>query len=781
MVGVRRLSVLLLMASCEPTPGGPAAGGERIRPVVLAEDGGWCWFQDERALFIGQRVVVSSVSHDGEVQVSSYDLATGDRQNAVLARLERDDHDVASLLERSDGALMAFYTRHNHDSLMRWRVSRGEGGDLSSWEPEQTFDTGVKISYSNPLQLAGEADAVYLFYRSLDISPSFSRSPDGGASWSAPARVIHSFDETRTHRPYVKYASDGADTIHLVYTDGHPNEFNGTAAAPLGNSVYHLYYRAGQLHRSDGSVVAPLVPGQGLDLAPAAGTLVHDGRDGEAFTWDLALDQEGHPVVVYATFPDESSEHATFGDHRYRYARWDGAAWHDQPVAFAGRGQTLRSKHASGGIAIDPDAVDTVYFASSVDPIAGTPAGTGAFEIYRGRTDDGGASWRFEPITSDSAIDNIRPIVPARHPTATAVLWLQGVYDEYFDSQNMRVVGLFGPAGARAGERTGEEAIAMAARFDVGSAERASGFVAVVPDGDATATATAAGSVRLELSGVAGSEIRPRGGALHRDFVYNDRGGAAPGDKLHVRLTGLAPGVDHIVRLHQVDPEYHPLAEAYWFDGATGSLEPRGNAGFLGAHRLVNGAANGAGALALLLASDRDGAIDLVAGGAGDDSIVVLNGVEVARRPASDLIARFDIDCATAANGSFSAGGLTLTVRSDRPDCPREDAATGDGEVVAELAGLEPGRVYEITATSVDAAAGDGHASMWWLEEEGSQPVVVRAFHFNGASAGPAASFTFYHRAAEPTAVLRGHDLIRADRHIDSAVILNGLEIRRLR
>ncbi|HEY8146973.1 MAG TPA: BNR-4 repeat-containing protein, partial [Kofleriaceae bacterium] len=598
---MRRLSVLLLMASCEPPPGAPAQGAERIRPVVLAEDGAWCWFQDERALFIGERLIVSSVSHDGDVQVSSYDLATGDRQGAVLARLERDDHDVPSLLHRSDGALMAFYTKHNHDSLMRWRVSRGKGGDLSSWEPEQTFDTGVKISYSNPFQLAGEADAVYLFYRSLDISPSFSRSSDGGASWSPPARVIHSFDETRTHRPYVKYASDGAETIHLVYTDGHPNEFNGTAVAPLGNSVYHLYYRAGRLHRSDGSVVAPLVPGQSLDLAPGAGTLVHDGRDGEAFTWDLALDEEGNPVVVYATFPDESSEHATLGDHRYRYARWDGATWHDHAVAFAGRGQTLRSKHASGGIAIDPDAVDTIYFASSVDPIDGKPAGTGAFEIYRGRTGDGGASWRFEPITSDSAIDNIRPIVPARHPTATAVVWMQGIYDEYFDSQNMRVVGLFGPAGARAGERTRDEAIAMTARFDVGSTERAAGFVAVVPDGDGTATATAAGSVKLELSGVVGSEIRPRGGALHRDFAYNDRGGAALGDKLHVRLTGLAPGADHVVRLHQYDPEYHPLAEAYWFDGATRSLEARGNANFLGAHRLVTGTANGAGALTLLL------------------------------------------------------------------------------------------------------------------------------------------------------------------------------------
>lgn len=831
---MRRVLALSLLLACGGTAGSSADGGSiadggpavdgggedasRVRPVVLAEDGAWCWFQDERALFIGERLVVSSLSREGDVQVSSYDLDSGERNDAVLARLERDDHDVASLIERSDGRLIAFYTNHTHDRVMRWRISENTGGDVSAWKPERTTDTGGGVCYSNPFELADEAEGggpppIYNFFRSLVISPSFSRSLDRGATWSASGRIIHSVDERRTHRPYVKYASDGRSTIHLAYTDGHPTEYNGTADQPRANSVYHLYYRDGQLHRSDGEVVADLVAGASSDLAPTAGTLVYDGNQGEggeAWTHDLALDRDGNPVVVYATFPDQSSEHTALGDHRYRYARWDGTEWRDHAVGFAGHGLSLRSRLYSGGIAIDPDDVNIIYFASSVDPVDGAPSGTGRFEIVRGRTRDGGASWSFEAVTAGSMVDNLRPIVPAHHPTATAVLWLQGVYDEFLDSYNTRVVGLFGPDDASAEERAHREVLDPIARFDVGTAEAADGFVSVVPAGGAAAGRD--GVVSFALSGVVGTRKRPRGGALHGDFAYNGRPGTAPGDKLRVHLSGLAPGSEYLVRLHQYDPEYNPLAEAYWFDGTSGSLDARGNPSFLGAHRLVAGTAHGSGALSLLVTSDPAGAIDLVARGDGAAPLVALNGVELAPRPAGEVVARFDIDapaasgartepghtslsfdCGAARSGAAAAGGVTLTVRSDRLGCLRqramsgagaallEDFAYGDDELVAELAGLEPGGLYEVTVHSVDAELGVGHASMWWLEEAGSQPVVVRAYHYNGASNGPAASFTFYHRATEPALVLRGHDLIRGGGAIDSVVTLNGLELRRIR
>ena len=85
-------------------------------PVVINPDGAWCWFQDERALICDGQLFVSSLSHGGQVQVTSWDLARGKGQVATLReRFDVDDHNVAGLLLRNDGRLMAFYARHHRE------------------------------------------------------------------------------------------------------------------------------------------------------------------------------------------------------------------------------------------------------------------------------------------------------------------------------------------------------------------------------------------------------------------------------------------------------------------------------------------------------------------------------------------------------------------------------------------------------------------------------------------------------------------------------------------
>ena len=65
-----------------------------------------------------------------------------------------------------------------------------------------------------------------------------------------PPVVVIDVPAAFRHRPYVKYASDGRGTVHLAYTEGHPRDF--------ANSLYHVFYRGGTLHHSDGSVVRRL-------------------------------------------------------------------------------------------------------------------------------------------------------------------------------------------------------------------------------------------------------------------------------------------------------------------------------------------------------------------------------------------------------------------------------------------------------------------------------------------------------------------------------------------
>jgi len=68
--------------------------------------------------------------------------------------------------------------------------------------------------------------------------------------------------------------------------------------------------------------------------------------------------------------------------------------------------------------------------------------------VIAGETTDGGRSWRFEPVTRDSALDNLRPIVPRTNRADEVLLWLRGTYRSYTD-YSLEAVGLL-PAGSAA-------------------------------------------------------------------------------------------------------------------------------------------------------------------------------------------------------------------------------------------------------------------------------------------------------------------------------------------
>lgn len=124
----------------------------------------------------------------------------------------------------------------------------------------------------------------------------------------------------------MKYASNGVGTVHMFYTDGHPNEFKW-------NSNYHIYYMAGMLYKSDGSPIRPLR--QGLK-APDEGTRIFPGDAADiAWTSDIRLDGSGRPYVAYSVRKVHAgASPATAGeDHRYHYGRWNGTRWVDHEMS----------------------------------------------------------------------------------------------------------------------------------------------------------------------------------------------------------------------------------------------------------------------------------------------------------------------------------------------------------------------------------------------------------------------------------------------------------------
>lgn len=377
---------------------------------VMSGDGAWCWFQDPRAVFVKgehSRTYAQWVTHDGRLQIGAYDHDLDETEVFTIKEdWGRNDHNVGSILVLPDNRLMIFYAQHNGRGLYTRTSSRPES--IHQWEDEIAISTAGRITYNHPVYLR-EEDRFFVFWRARDWNPAFSTSSDG-ITWSEPQTLVRRSGA----RHYLKVVDDGASAIHLAFTDGHPRD-------EPRNSLYYLRYQDGAFHKADGELVGSM---DRLPLTPEQADRVYDGSsDGRAWVWDIALDEDRHPVIAYTRLPAET-------DHRYGYARWTGVEWLDVQMTEGGawfpqtvEGQVEREPHYSGGVALDHANPSIVYLSRPVN---------GQFEIERWTTQDKGRTWRSAAITRNSTAMNVRPVVPRGHAgPMSSVLWMQGSYEHY--------------------------------------------------------------------------------------------------------------------------------------------------------------------------------------------------------------------------------------------------------------------------------------------------------------------------------------------------------------
>lgn len=397
---------------------------------VVADHAVWTWFNDERALVIGDDLYVGYVDTAGYSSVAVLPLDGGEPVTTPLSSFaEVNDHVNPALLELPDGRVLAAYAMHHVEQAWRWRIATPtETGVV--WSSERsTSDVGALVTYSNLVALDDEGGRIYNFFRGIGYSTTFMTSDDAGETWTLPRHLVLA-DDDASRRPYVKYASDGRGRIDLLYTPDHPR--------PLATDLLHVYYEAGTLHRSDGTPIQPLPGADGAPMPVDAGTVVSAAAvSGRGWVWDLEYDADGAPVGAFVTAAD-----GTEGlDLRYHVARWDAdaARWQSREIARAGTHLYGAEPHYAGGITLDPSDPDTVYVSADVDPESGTP--TEHYQIYRGTTADGGDTWDWTTLTPDATEDHLRPFVP--RGDRDVLLWLRGRYTTYND-YDMEVVALIG-------------------------------------------------------------------------------------------------------------------------------------------------------------------------------------------------------------------------------------------------------------------------------------------------------------------------------------------------
>jgi len=427
--------------------------------ATLVSDGAWTWFNDSRALFHRGKLYVGYVrAGDGKTAMSVFDLVTGKATNLWSSGFtELDDHNNPGLLAKSDGRLLAVYARHNSDRSYSYRISAvtNPASDVD-WKAELLIpDSGAGMTYANPFQLSAEGGKIYNFCRNLNFNPTIYTSVDGGTSWSAPQLFIQAGSRGNI-RPYVKYSSDYRGRIDFLYTDGHPHD--------VANSLYHLFYTNNVFYRTDGSFVTRCADLPVQHDTGQRGSVIYqfsnadtgDFSDhiptGRAWCWEIASESNGAPVCVFSVQRDfDSLGGRNWRDDRiyYYYARWTGTNWQKRFIAHAGRPLYAAEEDYAGGICIDPAEPNTVYISSNAETpfhLSGITnvalRANSRYELWRGRTADGGLTFSWSQMTSNSAADNLRPYVPRRNGGERCVIWLRGHYATY-TSYACSVVGLF--------------------------------------------------------------------------------------------------------------------------------------------------------------------------------------------------------------------------------------------------------------------------------------------------------------------------------------------------
>ncbi|MGJ8691644.1 MAG: BNR-4 repeat-containing protein [Thalassotalea sp.] len=429
-------------------------------PIVLNDNGAWCWFQDERAIVSNNKLLfgtvaseggVSGVARKGNIEVTTYDLSGSSAPvvNVMHHGLQDDDHNVPALITLPDKTVMAIYSQHNADRQVRYRITK-DAEALTEWLPEVSMSRKDKITYANLMYLSEENNGkgrLYNFYRGIEFNPTFDTSDDQGQTWSKGSHFIKN-----EGRPYVKYIGNNRDEIHFTTTEQHPRNFD--------NSIYHGYIKAGNVYKSDGSLIQALADGP---IKPTDLTLVYQGGpDNVAWTVDMHLDEDGQVYTVFSVQMNDGDKARNIKsyaerdkgpvhgeDMRYYYAKllqpswwqfWQAPQWQVNEVSYAGTRLYQREQDYTGLVALNPQNPNEMVVSTNAHPVTGKPLiskadGKRHWELFKGVSNDNGLSWHWVYLTKDSQVDNLRPIIPINHESDDLhLLWMQGEYISFLET-----------------------------------------------------------------------------------------------------------------------------------------------------------------------------------------------------------------------------------------------------------------------------------------------------------------------------------------------------------
>jgi hypothetical protein len=410
--------------------------------TVFNDDGAWTWYSDERAVVdpVGGKLIISSDanggSRNGGIDVVVYDLATKMGKRTQVGKLAPDDHNTGAVLVKPDGKYLIAWAGHNENCNTYWSNHNG-----TDWEPQKTFawnslgcptSSGRSVTYNNVWNMTAE-NKIYNFVRSVDTSPNILVSTDSGASWNYGGRLT--FSPTVGYvAGYYKYWGNGVDRIDFLGTEAHPRDSD--------TSLYHGYVKGGKSYNSADEVKDENITDKmGPDVTAftrifAKGTTLGGERFEHMWNSDIVRYDDG---TVAAIGMGRTQSDGNNPDHSYVYLRFSGGMWKATNIGKAGKKLYDSEQDYVGLGALHPDDPNVIYISTPFDPRGGTQMSRR--EIFKGITCDEGATFDWEPITYNSSVDNLRPIVPKWDNKSMVLLWFRGTYQtaQIYDEE---VVGI---------------------------------------------------------------------------------------------------------------------------------------------------------------------------------------------------------------------------------------------------------------------------------------------------------------------------------------------------
>ena len=439
---------------CPALPTAPLASSSIIQ---FNDNAGYCWYQDERAVVDtkANKLVIGSVafggSRNGNIEAVIYDIA-GNKVGSPtkLGNISVDDHNAPGIVITPSGNYVAMYAGHRVDCLSRWSIYNG-----TSWSAEKSLDWGNSlgcpwagastnmITYSNPWYMGS---SIYSMVRSVGTDPAVLTSADDGQTWSYYGRLMDTV-QTGYVAGYFKYWGNNTDRIDFVGTEAHPRDAD--------TSLYHGYISGGKVYNSAGTAIDSSLKDANATTTNSAnintytpvfktGASVNGTKLCRMWNHDIVRYADGTVAVLGQGRADNctSTPSGSDPDKRMVYFRFDGTSWKGTYLVKAGAKLYSSEEDYTGLSALDPDDPHIIYVSTTYDP-RDDKTTTSKHELYQGVTCDNGATWKWAPLTQNSTVDNLRPIVPKWDGSHKALLWMKGTYTSA-QSMTMAIVGTVG-------------------------------------------------------------------------------------------------------------------------------------------------------------------------------------------------------------------------------------------------------------------------------------------------------------------------------------------------